>query len=341
MLPVYLCGVSGYLPGEPIENSRLTELFNIDAEWIDLYVGTETRYLAYDFTRWQATETLASLGTQAAELALKSAHIESGQLDFIVLATATPDQLMPATVNQIADALGLNGIATFQIQCGCVGALQAMHLGTLLVRSGAYKKGLVIGADICTKFIRSREACMSLSASELINYALFGDGAGAVIVSNTPLENACKVLDSRVRFEGLGRAPGQEVNWFGVPEPASPDSTSFALREDYKAIQAHVPGMTGEMLDELLTALDWTAQEVDYFLLPQLSKNMSGHIREQLRLPEHKSIQCVDSTGNNGNALPFIQMAHLACKILPGNRALVIAIESSKWLKGGLALERC
>jgi 3-oxoacyl-[acyl-carrier-protein] synthase III len=249
--------------------------------------------------------------------------------------------LMPATVNQIADALGLNGIATFQIQCGCVGALQAVHLGTLLVRSGAYRRGLIIGADICAKFIRSREACLSLPASELINYALFGDGAGAVIVSDTPLANACQVLDSRVRFEGLGRAPAQEVNWVGVPESGPPDATAFVLREDYKAIQQHVPVMAGEMLDELLSALDWTVQEVDFFLLPQLSKNMSHHIREHLRLPEQKAIQCVDTTGNNGNALPFIQMERLARMIEPGNRALVIAVESSKWLMGGLALERC
>lgn len=339
MSPVYLCGVSGYLPGTPIKNDQLTEYFNIDAEWIDLFVGTETRYLAFDFTNWQGTETLANFGTQAAKLALESAQVNPAQIDFILLSTATPDQLMPATVNQIADALGVQDIPTYQLQCGCVGALQAIQLGTLLVRSGAFKQGLIIGADICTKFIRSREACLSLPASELINYALFGDGAGALVVSNTPRGNAYEVLDCRVRFEGLGREPGQEVNWFGVHESA--DSASFVLREDYKAIQKHVPVMAGEMLDELLTELDWTTREVDYFLLPQLSKNMSRHVREQLNVPEEKAIQCVDTTGNNGNALPFIQMSFMDSKIQPLQRALIIAIESSKWLTGGLALVRC
>ncbi len=335
MAEVYFCGPAYHLPGEPIGNDAIESHFQLDGEWIRMFVGTESRHLAFDFERWQATHTLASLATLAARRSLERAEVDKKQIEFVLLSTATPDQLMPATVNQVADALGLNGIATYQLQCGCVGALQAMQLASLLIRSGAFRCGLVIGADICAKFIRTREQCGKLSASELINYALFGDGAGAVVVASAPQSRAWRLDECRVRFEGQGMAAGQEVNWFAVAQPST-----YVLKEDYKAIQARVPQLTADMVDELLLALDMRLDDFRHVLLPQLSKNMSTLIREHLGVPEAQAIQPVDTTGNNGNALPFLQLGMLDQKAAPGDSALAVAVESSKWLVGGLALTR-
>lgn len=335
MSDVYFCGPAFHLPGEPIRNEAIESHFQLDGEWIQLFVGTESRHLAFDFERWQPTETLASLAARAAQMSLERAEVDTKQIEFVLLATATPDQLMPATVNQVADALGLNGIATYQLQCGCVGALQAMQLGSLLIRSGAFRCGLVIGADICTKFIRTREQCAKLSASELINYALFGDGAGAVVVASAPQSHAWRLDECRVRFEGQGLAAGQEVNWFAVTQ-----SSTYVLKEDYKAIQARVPELAADMLDELLLALDLSLADVRQFLLPQLSKNMSTFIREHLGISKERAVQPVDTTGNNGNAMPFLQLCLADEKAAPGDRAMAIAVESSKWLVGGLALTK-
>lgn len=335
MREVYFCSPAFHLPGKPICNEVIESIFGLDGEWIEQFVGTESRHLAFDFESWKPTETLSSLAVRAAKESLRRAEIDLKQIEFVLLSTATPDQLMPATVNQVVDALGLNGIATYQLQCGCVGALQAMQMGSLLLRSGEFGCGLVIGADICAKFIRRREQCANLSAAELINYALFGDGAGALVVASTPQQSAWRLDECRVRFEGLGMPAGQEVNWFAVTQPST-----FVLKEDYKAIQTKVPDMASSMLDELMTVLDITSADVRHYLLPQLSKNMSTFIRERLGVGASHAVQPVDTIGNNGNALPFIQLAMADARCAKGDRALAVAVESSKWLVGGLALTR-
>src|SRR4051812_6326023 len=122
MIPVYLTGIAGYLPGDRISNEEIERHYGINADWIDMFVGTESRHLAFDFSRWRPTETLAEMSAKAARSAMASAGVEPNELDFVLLSTATPDQLMPATVNQVADALALNKLASYQVQCGCVGA---------------------------------------------------------------------------------------------------------------------------------------------------------------------------------------------------------------------------
>jgi 3-oxoacyl-[acyl-carrier-protein] synthase-3 len=92
-----------------------------------------------------------------------------------------------------------------------------------------------------------------------------------------------------------------------------------------------------EILNELQDELDW--QDIDYLLPPQLSGRMTSRIVEQLAVPNAREISCVTTTGNTGNALPFFQFEQLLARMAPHDRALGIAVESSKWIKGGIALE--
>lgn len=334
---IVISSVGEALPGEPVDNETLARHFHVSPEWIELFIGTRTRHFAHDLTTGETRHDLTDLCTQAGRQALHEAEVDPGAVEFVVLGTATPDFLMPATVNLVADRLGINQVPTFQVQSGCAGAIQALDIGRMLLETGRHRTGLVLGGDICRKHMDLDGDVSRLSASELVNYVLFGDGAGAAVLTTEAGAPGMIVRTLLNRVTGLGRAPGQVIDWFGAGEDTS---SRPAFSEEYKAIEQSVPVMAGEILYELLDECGWGPEDVDYLLPPQLSGRMTAKIAEGLSLPRAKEITRVDTTGNNGNALPFLQLRSLGQVMSESERAIVIAVESSKWLKGGLALEK-
>lgn len=172
---------------------------------------------------------------------------------------------------------------------------------------------------------------------DLVNYVLFGDGAGAAVVTDEPRGQRLALRHVLNRFTGLGRSPGQVIEWFGL---ADRYDDRQALTEDYKAIEESVPVMAVEILWEMLDELDWEPEQVDYLLPPQLSGRMTRRITEALDVPTAQEVSCVADTGNNGNALPFLQIEKLLERMSGAEKALAVAVESSKWIKAGFALEK-
>ncbi|AUG78816.1 3-oxoacyl-ACP synthase [Kitasatospora sp. MMS16-BH015] len=332
----YIASIGTALPGAPVDNEQLAKALGVNQEWVELFIGTKTRHFARDVGTNEVRWSLADLAAQAGEKAIASAGIDPAQIDFIVMGTATPDTLMPATVNHVADQLGLDQLPTYQLQSGCAGAVQALELGrTLVTATGG--TGLVIGGDVCSKHLDLRRDLTDAPSSELVNFVLFGDGAGAAVLTPEPIGQRVALRRVLNRLTGLGRAPGQTIEWFGV---ADKDTDKQAINEDYKAIEESVPVMAVEILWELLGELDWSVEELDYILPPQLSGRMTSLIYQKLDIPNVREISCVADTGNNGNALPFLQTERLLAEMKTGERALAVAIESSKWIKGGFALEK-
>ncbi|MFE5857060.1 3-oxoacyl-ACP synthase III family protein [Streptomyces sp. NPDC056500] len=333
----HLAAVGTALPGDPVDNAMLAKTLGVNEEWIDVFIGTRTRHFARDLITGEVRWSLADLCAQASERALSAARIAPEEIEFVVMGTATPDHLMPATVNQVADQLGLDQLPTYQLQSGCAGAVQALELGRTLITGGGYGTGLVIGGDVCSKHLELDRDLSGAAPSDLVNYVLFGDGAGAAVLTAEPRGERLALRRVLNRFTGLGREPGQVIDWFGL---ADRHEDRQAVREDYKAIEAAVPVMAAEILWELLEELDWTTDQVDFLLPPQLSGRMTRRITEQLDLPGAVEVSCVAETGNNGNALPFLQLEGLLPKMTDGQRALAVAVESSKWIKSGFALEK-
>jgi 3-oxoacyl-[acyl-carrier-protein] synthase III len=332
----YLAGVGTQLPGEPIDNTTLAEVLGVSAEWIDLFIGTKTRHFSRDLGTGEVRWTLGELCARAADTALRDSGLDRGDIEFIVMGTATPDELMPATVNQVADALGLSHLPTYQLQSGCAGAIQALDIGQTLIRRG-HRAGLVIGGDVCSKHLDLSRDFRGAAPSELVNFVLFGDGAGATVLSAEPRGHGIAVRRVLNQFTGLGREPGQRIQWFGM---ADRHTDSQAVDEDYKAIEESVPPMAVEILWELLDDLQWNADDLAYLLPPQLSGRMTRLIWNELDVPRATEVSVVVETGNNGNALPFQQLAAVVPRMAPGDRAIAVAVESSKWIKAGFALEK-
>jgi 3-oxoacyl-[acyl-carrier-protein] synthase III len=343
---VYVTGAGTALPGEPVDNRRLGARLGIKAEWVEAFIGTRTRHFAVDLDTGEVRHRLADLCEAAARQALGSAWLGPDEVDAVVLATATPDTLMPTTAAVVAGRLGIDGVPVLQIQSGCSGAVQALDVARALLaqlpaRPGRGAAALVIGGDVCTKHLDLRRDFRGLPPSALVNYVLFGDGAGAVVLADeadgpTP----ARLLAAAHRTTAADLAPGQVVEWFG---PADRDDTGPGVAEDYKAIEERVPRMACAEAARLLKELDWAGAEVDFLLPPQLGGRMTTAITERMRneagLTGATEISRVAHTGNNGNALPFIQLAGLLPLLEAGDRALGVAIESSKWIAASFALE--
>ncbi|MFE0514807.1 3-oxoacyl-ACP synthase III family protein [Streptomyces sp. NPDC058964] len=332
----YLAAAASALPGPPVDNATLGRALGVSEEWVDIFVGTRTRYFGWDLETGQVRNTLADLCAQAGGAAIDSAGLDPVDIEFVLLATATPDTLLPTTASEVADRLGLMYLPAFQIQSGCAGAVQALDLGRTLIAGGA-RAGLVIGGDVTHRHLDVHREVARMPTEELVNYVLFGDGAGAAVLTAEPVAERVEIKGVLNRFTGLGRPPGQTVDWYGISDR---HSERPMVVEDYKAIEESVPTMAREILWELLDQLEWAPDDLDFLLPPQLSGRMTERITEQLGVPGAQEVSCVAETGNTGNALVLLQLARLLPDLPTGGRALAIAVESSKWIKTGLGLEK-
>nr|AFI57023.1 3-oxoacyl-ACP synthase III (KS) [Amycolatopsis orientalis] len=336
----YVLAAGTAFPGPLVDNAALAARFGTTGawqQWVDTFIGTRTRHLAVDPDTGKPHATLAELGEEAGRQALTGAGLAPGDIDLVVMGSATPDQLMPATVNLIADRLGIDQVPTYQLQSGCTGAVQALDLASQLLSTGRHRNALVLGGDVCVKHLDFDADFAALPPAQQVNFILFGDGAGAAVLSTEPGPDPVELRHVFVRLVGLGRPPGQVVEWFGV---ADRDDDRAPVLEDYKAIEDSVPALAAEALDEVLGELDWAAADLDYLLPPQLSGKMTANIVEHLDMPDAHEVTCVAETGNVGNAMPFVQLAKVLPWLSQGDRVAGIAIESSKWIKSGFAVEK-
>ncbi|MEK2479633.1 3-oxoacyl-ACP synthase III family protein [Streptomyces noursei] len=337
---IYIASVGTALPGDPVDNATLVRRFRLPAvweQWIDAFVGTRSRHFSMDLDTGRTLHTLADLGEAAGRRALDTAGVPVEDIDLVVMASASPDMLMPATVNVIADRLGINGVPTYQLQSGCTGAVQALDVACQMMLSGRHQTVLVIGGDSCAKHLDLGMNLADMSPHMQVNVMLFGDGAGAAVLTTRALADTPVLRRVFTRLQGRGREPGQIVRWYGLADRETPGEP---VTEDFKAIENSAPGMAAEALHDLLADLDWKKEELDYILPPQLSGRMTRRVLDHLDVPGAEEISRVEEIGNTVNAIPFFQLEQILPDMVPGERAIGISVEASKWIKAGYAVEK-
>jgi 3-oxoacyl-[acyl-carrier-protein] synthase-3 len=162
-----LIGTGSALPARRVSNAELAETVDTSDEWIVARTGIRFRHIAGE------GETTATLGAEAAKKAIAAAGIDAQEVDLIILATATPDQTFPASATKVQAALGINDCIAFDVAAVCSGFLYALGVADSMLRTGAARTALVIGAETFSRILdwEDRTTCV-----------LFGDGAGAVIL---------------------------------------------------------------------------------------------------------------------------------------------------------------
>jgi 3-oxoacyl-[acyl-carrier-protein] synthase-3 len=273
------------LPAQAVSNEALTQRLaargvETSDEWIVARTGIRQRYLAEEGL------TTSELGTRAAQQALSTAGLEAADIDLIVVATSTPDQIFPSTACLIQARLGNHGAAAFDVQAVCSGFVYGVAVADALIRNGAHRRALVIGAELFSRIMDwdDRTTCV-----------LFGDGAGAVVLeaSDSP-----GVLAARLHADGsqaqilctAGRVDAGKV----VGDPY--------LRMDGQAVFRLAVGVLDSSAREVLADAGMEPQQVDWLIPHQANVRILNATAKKLGLPEEKLIVTVDRHGNTSAA---------------------------------------
>ena len=180
-----IIGVGNYLPKKILTNDDLSNIVDTSDSWIFSRTGIKQRHIADD------GEYTSDLAIMAAKDALNNAQISSKKIDYIICATTTPDRTFPATACKLQNYFNIATIPTFDIQAVCSGFIYSLHVADALIKSQKAKYILVVGAETLSKIVdwKDRRTCV-----------LFGDGAGAVILSSS--EEKSGILSSNIFSDG-------------------------------------------------------------------------------------------------------------------------------------------
>jgi 3-oxoacyl-[acyl-carrier-protein] synthase-3 len=280
-----IAGTGSALPGEPVSNQQLADRLaqrgvETSDEWIVARTGIRQRYLS------EGTGSTAQLATQAARAALQAADVTAGDIDLIVLATSTADQIFPSTACLVQAQLGNQGAAAFDVQAVCSGFVYAVTLADALIRGGAHRRALVIGAETFSRILdwNDRSTCV-----------LFGDGAGAIVLEAS---DAPGIQSARLHADGsqagilctAGRVDGGAV----VGDPF--------LRMDGQAVFKAAVGVLESSAREVLADAGLGVDAIDWLIPHQANVRILAATARKLGLAEGKVVVTVDIHGNTSAA---------------------------------------
>jgi 3-oxoacyl-[acyl-carrier-protein] synthase III len=277
-------GIGSHLPRTVLTNEELARKVETSDEWITQRSGIRQRYIA------SADETTVSLAIEAAKKALASAGVEASSIDLIVLATATPDNTFPASAVAVQAALGITGGAAFDVQAVCSGFVFAMATADSFLRTGAFKRALVIGSETFSRI---------LDWSDRTTCVLFGDGAGAMVLEaqeQAGTRDDRGILISRLRSDGR-----HKEKLFIDGGPSSTQSVGH-LRMQGKAVFKHAVAMITGVVEESLAETGYTAADIDWFVPHQANKRIIDDSGHKLGVAPEKIVITVDQHGNTSAA---------------------------------------
>jgi 3-oxoacyl-[acyl-carrier-protein] synthase-3 len=274
-----IAGAGSALPKRAVTNEELSRTVDTTDEWIVERTGIRNRYIAGE------GETTASLATEAARNALVHAGLEPGDIDLIIVATATPDQTFPSTATKVQAALGINDCIAFDVHAVCTGFLYALSVADSMLRSGNARKALVIGAETFSRILdwEDRATCV-----------LFGDGAGAIVLSVEESESG--ILATRLH------ADGRHNDLLFVDGGPSTTGTVGKLRMKGREVFRHAVVNLAQVMNEVLESAGLNTADVDWVVPHQANARILDATAKKLGLAPEKVVVTVDRHANTSAA---------------------------------------
>jgi 3-oxoacyl-[acyl-carrier-protein] synthase-3 len=303
-------GCGSYLPSRVVTNADLSLKVDTSDEWITQRTGIRERHIVAD------GETTSEMGIHAARAALAAAGVDAQSIDLIVLATSTPDNTFPASAVAIQARLGITRGAAFDLQAVCSGFLFSLATVDALLRTGAFKRALVIGSETFSRLLdwTDRTTCV-----------LFGDGAGAVVVESQPQPGTREdrgILTAHLRSDGRYRSK------LFVDGGPSSTGTVGHLRMEGRAVFKHAVAMISDVIEDAFAATGYGADDIDWFVPHQANKRIIDDSAHKLGIAPEKVILTVDKHGNTSAAsIPLALSVGIADgRIKRGNLVLMEAM---------------
>jgi 3-oxoacyl-[acyl-carrier-protein] synthase-3 len=277
-------GCGSYLPERILTNAELASQIDTSDEWIVQRTGIRQRHIAAE------GEFTSHLAINAARSALANAGVDAQSIDLIVLATSTPDNTFPATAVAVQNGLGIHHGAAFDLQAVCSGFVFALATADNFLRSGAFKRALVIGAETFSRILdwNDRGTCV-----------LFGDGAGAVVLEAQELPGLSS--DRGILTTHL-RSDGQHKSKLYVDGGPSSTKTVGYLRMEGREVFKHAVGMITDVIVAAFEATGLTADDIAWFVPHQANKRIIDASAHKLHIAPQKVVLTVDRHGNTSAA---------------------------------------
>ncbi|MGD9650236.1 MAG: beta-ketoacyl-ACP synthase III [Dongiaceae bacterium] len=272
MLRSRIRGVGSYLPAKILRNQDLAKSLETSDEWITGRTGIKQRHIAAD------TERTSDLAYEAAMDALKNSGMRASQIDMIVLATTTPDEIFPATAAKVQAKLGMTSGFAFDIQAVCSGFLYALNVADNFIRSGQVKTALVIGAETFSRIVDWNDRTTAI---------LFGDGAGAVVLQAD--QGDVGIIGSILHSDGRYR------------DMLHTDA-SGKTRMQGKEVFKHAVKNLADVASEILAEYNFKGADIDWLIPHQANSRIIHATAEHLGVPLHKIIETIADHGNTSAA---------------------------------------
>ncbi|WP_061021925.1 beta-ketoacyl-ACP synthase III [Bradyrhizobium sp. CCH5-F6] len=304
-------GCGSYLPEQVVTNAQLAARIDTSDEWIVQRTGIRERHIAAE------GEFTSHLAIKAAQAALSDAGMDAQSIDLIVLATSTPDNTFPATAVAVQHGLGINHGAAFDLQAVCSGFVFALATADNFLRTGAFKRALVIGAETFSRILdwNDRGTCV-----------LFGDGAGAVVLEAQ--EQPGKAATDRGVVTTHLRSDGRHKAKLFVDGGPSSTQTVGHLRMEGREVFKHAVGMITDVIVDAFEATGLNADGIDWFVPHQANKRIIDASAHKLHIAPEKVVLTVDRHGNTSAAsIPLaLSVARKDGRIKKGDMVLLEAM---------------
>jgi 3-oxoacyl-[acyl-carrier-protein] synthase III len=277
-------GCGSYLPRHVLTNEDLARKVDTSDAWIRQRTGIRERRIA------APGERTSDLAIAAARDALDAAGIDAQSIDLIIIATSTPDHTFPAVAVSVQAGLGITHGAAFDVQAVCSGFVFALATADALIRSGAFRTALVIGAETFSRILdwSDRSTCV-----------LFGDGGGAVVIEASAQPGR---RDDRGILTTQLRSDGRFKDKLYVDGGPSSTGTVGHLRMEGREVFKHAVAMISDVVEGAFKATGYNAADIDWFVPHQANQRIIDGSAHKLGIAPHKIVTTVERHGNTSAA---------------------------------------
>ena len=313
---VTIAGTGSYLPEKVLTNDDLAKLVDTSDEWITSRTGIRERRIAAD------DEATSDLGTKAALRAMEDAGVTAGEIDLIIVATVSPDMFFPSTACFIQKKIGAKNAVCFDVSAACSGFLYAMQICRHFINGGNRKTALVIGAEKLSTMTNweDRNTCV-----------LFGDGAGAVVLRDSP-DASRYIISSSLASDGdqtdILTVPGGGSACPITPANVGQRLNTIAMqgREVYK----HAVTAMRRAAEDALEKAGFTAAELDMIIPHQANLRIIEAVTDRLGVSRERTFVNLEKYGNTSGAAAAIGLdeANRSGAIKSGDLVLMVAFGS-------------
>jgi 3-oxoacyl-[acyl-carrier-protein] synthase-3 len=346
-------GTGSFLPGEPLTNADLERFVGPLPPEILEGIQVRQRHWMIDPATGEHRFNNSDMAVEAVGEALEAAGIEAGEVELLLLSTASPDYILPPLVTFVQERLGLERCATIELRSGCAGAVEALDIARLYLERGDYATAVVIGSEAISPLLvplfRGKQPSQ-IRMRDRMNPYNFGDGAGAIVLRSTEDGDGGGVVGSAFACVGGNRKPGMQIVGGGTHAPIheqleNPHLVDFLV--DIVESGRFTPHVLTEALREVLGRTGVAAEEIDACIIPE---GNAGYMVSELRKAgllthewtalQDKILENLGAVGATGSAAVPLALddAWRTGKIKPGDCVMLLAIETSKWKYAGMVV---